>query len=175
MTYQIAYYSPEGYAQKLAEALNGILPSDTPMEPLRPASTATADVQLAGFDLKMMDLNTLPLNVSNYLKTFEGKTVLLFVTVPFQPDDVLNRQIHKCVASSLPAECDYRGMYLCPAQPSEKLLEGFQNAVQSNPSNTRAKHWLERCKRAVNRPNEQDIQDFCRFASHVLKLNTVNP
>lgn len=174
MTYQITYFSPSGYVRKLAEALLEILPSDTRMEALTQQTSAEAQVHLAGFDLKMMDLRSLPLNVSNFLKGLEGKTVFLFATVPFQLDDVLRRQINKCVTAALPMECDYRGLYLCPAQAPDMLVSGFRNVVCRNPANTRAKHWLVRCEGAQGHPNSGDIQEGCKFARHVLKLDSQN-
>ena len=170
MTFQITYYSPEGYIQKIAEALHTLLPPDTPMGLLQKEAVPAAQIQLVGFELKMLDLHELPLNICHYLKALEGKTVFLFATVPFQPDDVLTSRIHKCVAAALPAECDYRGLFLCPAQAPVALTDGFQSVVQRHPSNTRAKHWLERCRKAAGHPNAQDTDACCRFANHVLKL-----
>lgn len=172
MTYQITYFSPNGHAEKLAALLRELLPPDTRVEALGKQTQAGADVQLVGFDLKMVDLHTLPLNIVTYLKGLDGKTVFLFATVPFRTDDVLSRQVHKNVTAALPAQCDYRGLHLCPAQSPDMLVEGFRNVVQRNPSNIRAKHWLERCEQAQGHPNEADSQALCRFARHVLKLDT---
>lgn len=172
MTYQITFYSPSGHAEKLAEQLRTLLPPDTVVAPLSKDMDIGAEVHLVGFDLKMLDLRTLPLNVESHLKRLAGKTIFLFATVPFQPNDVLMSQIHKTVAAALPAECDYRGLYLCPAQPPERMLTGFQGVVERHPDNTRARHWLYRCQRAANRPGEGDIQELCGFARHVLKTDS---
>lgn len=170
MTYQIVYYSPDGYALKMAEVFREWLPEDTSMEALHQTSIPTADVQMVGFDLNLANLNTLPQNIDNYLKMLEGKSVFLFATVPFQPDDALSSQIHKCVAKALPRECDYRGLYICPAQAPEAIVNGFQDAVQRHPKNTRAKHWLERCEKAQGRPNSRDLEEGVRFMRYVLEL-----
>ena len=121
-------------------------------------------------ELGFADLDRLPLNVANYLAAMSGKTIFLFATVPFQADDVQISRIHKSVAGALPHECDYRGMYISPAQPSQMLLEGFRHAAQVKPHSTRIRHWLRRCELAVERPNEKDFDDFICFAAHVLDL-----
>lgn len=171
MTYQITYFSPNGHAERMANALYRLLPPDTRTVPLEKDSAVDADIHLVGFDLKMMDLRTLPLNIANYLKQLGDKTVFLFATVPFQLNDVLDRQVHNAAAAALPAECDYRGLYVCPAQAADLITNGFRSVVQRHPDNTRAKHWLERCEKSNGHPDEEDIRQCCRFAQHVLRLN----
>lgn len=169
MTYQITYFSPDGHAEKMANALRRILPENTIVVPLEKNPSFAADAHLIGFDLRFSDLDKLPVEVHNVLYGLRGKTVFLFATTPYQPDDVQANRIHRCAAAALPHECDYRGLYLCAGEPSEKLLRGFRHAADVKPNSTRIRHWLDCCEQAVGHPNEVELNGLCRFAAHVLK------
>ena len=172
MTYQITYFSPEGHIQRIAEELHRMLPPDTPVEPLKNTSMPEGEVQLVGFELNFRDLQKLPLNIVRYLQGMSGKKVYLFATIPFYIDEVQRSRVHQNVSKALPLDCEYLGLYLCSAQPTEMLLEGFRHAAQRKPESTRVRHWLKRCELAMGHPNEQDLKNACGLARHVLKLDT---
>lgn len=170
MQYQITYHGSSGSAQKLAYALQSLLPTDTPVSDLKATPSPQANIQLLGLDLDRTESVEIPVEVSRYIRKLNGKTIFLFVTVPFQVNDLLDRRISRLVVSLLPKRCDYRGFYLCSAQPTDMLLNYFQNAISQNPNNTRAKYWGELCNRAIDHPNSSDIQALCKFAVHVLGI-----
>lgn len=171
MQYQISYYSPNGYAETLANAFFQMMPRDTGVSNLEKEVTPYADIQLVGFDMGGTNLDAIPVSVMEYLEKLEGKVIFLFATVPFQPNDYVRSRVDNSVIPFLPDECDYRGLYLCSAQPSSSLLQGLKHLVSHQPNNARAKHWLERCQDAVGHPDETDIQKGCQFACHVLELD----
>lgn len=169
MQYQITYFSPAGHAEKLARAFLGILPPNTSLASPGSDSTPEADVHLVGFDFQNTEPKQVPREVRTFLQTLTGKTILLFATVPFQLNDVLERGISDLMVASLPRECDYLGAYVCAAQPPETLLQHFQTAAIHQPGNSRARYWQARCEQAIGRPNESDIQKGCSFVTRVLK------
>lgn len=171
MQYQISYFSPNGHAETLVNAFCRMLPPDTYISNLEEEDTPCADVQLVGFDIVGTNLDAIPFKVMEYLEKLEGKTIFLFATVPFQPNEVVEGRIHKNVLAFIPDDCDFRGLYLCSAQPSEILMQDLKKIVFHQPENTRAKHWLERCEKAIGHPDRTDIQKGCQFARHVLKLD----
>lgn len=168
MQYQITYFSPAGHAKKLAVAFQSILPPETPNLSLDKNTSPDADVHLVGFDFKQTDPKTIPNEVSVFLKRLEHKTIFLFATVPFQLNDVVERGVSNIVTPALPHECDYRGLYLCSAQPPDALLQNLEEAMNQNPNNARAKYWHERCLSAIGHPDKDDIKKGCQFANHVL-------
>jgi len=115
-------------------------------------------------------LKAIPIQVMEYRDKLEGKVIFLFATVPFQPNDTVEGQIHRHTVAFLPRECDFRGIYLCSAQPSDALLRNMEEIVSQHPENSRAKHWLERFMCAAGHPDSADIQQGCRFMKHVLEL-----
>ena len=170
MQYQISYYSPNGHAETLANAFSRILPGDTYISNLEEEDTPFADVQLVGYEYVGTNLNAIPLCVMEYLDKLEEKTIFLFATIPFLPNDTVERHVHNNVTAFVPYHCDFRGLYLCGAQPSDVLLQDLKGIVSRQPENTRAQHWLDRCERAVGHPDRTDIQNACQFLEHVLKV-----
>ena len=171
MQYQISYFSPNGHVETLVNAFYRLLPPDTRVSNLEEEDIPVADVQLVGFDIGGTSLDAIPFKVVEYLDKLDGKAIFLFVTVPFQPDEVVERRVHHNATGFLPKNCDFKGMYLCSAQPSETLLQDLKRTVSYHPENIRAKHWLERCECAVGHPDRNDIAKACRFMQHVLKQN----
>lgn len=91
MQFQIIYYSPDGYARKLAMAFKEITPSDTRVLSLDTNPKAEAPIQMVGLDFNRIDSESLPPVISNYLKKLNGKTIFIFITVPFQVNDIVIR------------------------------------------------------------------------------------
>lgn len=170
MQYQIMYYSPKGQLESMVDAFFAMLPRDTYVSDLEMENTPYAEVQLVGFDIGGTNLNAIPFPVIEYLEKLDGRRILLFATVPCYANENVRRRIENSVIAFLPDECDYVGLYLCSGQPSDTLLRDLRNEVSRNPENTRAKHWLEQCQKAVGHPDRTDIQNGCRFLHHVLEL-----
>lgn len=171
MQYQISYFSPNGHGEKLVNAFCRMLPPDTYISNLEEADTPCADVQLVGFDMGGTNLGAIPFKVIEYLEKLDGKVIFVFTTVPFVPNEAVEGRIHNSIIPFLPDECDFRGLYLCGAEPSNVLLQDLRRLVSQQPENTRAKHWLERCEMAVGRPDNTDVHKACQFMKHVLELD----
>ena len=171
MQYQISYLSPNGHAETIANAFCRMLPGDTYVANLEDEGAAYADVQLVGFEMGGTKLDAIPFKVLEYLEGLDGKIIFLFATVPFQPNDAVRNKVNNSVIPFLPDECDYRGLYLCAAQPPESLVRELRNLIASQPDNIRAKHWLEQCEKATGCPNGDDLKKGCQFMRHVLELD----
>lgn len=171
MQYQITHFSPAGQAEKLATAFQAILPQNSPCCSLDANTSPEADVHLVGFDFSSTEPKNVPQQVRMFLNQLKGKTILLFATVPFQLNDVLEKRVSDIALAALPGECDYLGLYVCTSQPSDRLLQHLEDSMQRNPNNTRASYWHERSVQAVGHPNETDIRNACRFVAHVLRLD----
>lgn len=171
MQYQISCFSPNGHAETLANAFCQMLPRDTRICNLEEDTVPCADIQLVGFDMGGTNLDAIPFRVIEYLEALEEKIIFLFATVPFQPNNVVQNRINNSVIPFLPEECDYRGLYLCAAQPSASLMQDLRTITARQPDNSRARHWLERCEKAIGHPDSLDVQKGCQFAAHVLELD----
>ena len=171
MQYQISYLSPNGHAETIANAFCRMLPGDTYVADLEEDGTAYADVQLVGFEMGGTKLDAIPFKVLEYLENLDGKVFFLFATVPFQPNEAVRNKVNNSVIPFLPDECDYRGLYLCAAQPPESLVRDLRNVIASQPDNTSAKHWLEQCKKAQGHPDTDDLKKGCQFMRHALELD----
>ena len=171
MRYQISYYSPLGHIETIANSILQILPADTFISALEEGNEPCAQVQLIGFELGGTKLDAIPIKVLEYLEQLEDNVIFLFATVPFIPNDMVESRLENNAMPFLPDDCDYRGMYLCAAQPPEILLNDLRAIVSHHPENQRAKHWLERCENAANHPDESDIQKALRFTCHVLEVD----
>lgn len=167
MQYQITCFSPAGHAEKLAAAFRSILPAETACG----GPDTRAPIHLVGFELPDADLQRMPEDVRSFLAELEGKTLFLFATVPMQPNDMIEKSVSDLVLASLPRECDYLGLYVCPAQPSASLLTDLEAKMAHDGDNWRAKYWHHRCVQAMGHPDAGDLQAGCRFASHVLALD----
>lgn len=169
MQYQISYLSPNGHAEKLAQAFRRVLPGDTRTANLEEGSNACADVQLIGFEIGGTKVDVIPFRVLEYLEGLEGKVILLFATVPFQPNDAVRNRVNNAVLPFLPDECDYRGIYLCAAQPPQTLVRDLRSVLSAQPEHDRAKFWLEQCEKAQGHPDAEDLKKGCQFMLHALQ------
>ena len=168
MDYQISYFSPLGYAKKLADAFAKELPTAPEMCNLELESFCSAKIHLVGFEYSLNE--TVPAKVMDFLGSLRGMTVFIFVTTPFLPNDALWQQVFHKVIPFIPDSCDFSGFHICPAQPMLSMLEGLKSRLVAEPNNAYVKQWLEQSERAVGRPNEEDIMKSCEFMRHVLKL-----
>ena len=170
MRYQITYYSPCGYAKLLADAFYEALPYDTYVSNLEKKTLPWADIQLIGFELNGINLEMIPFKVIEYLEILDKKKILLFVTVPFQYNDSIKGRIEKYILPFLSDNCDYLGMYLCSAQPSQTLVDDVKKIIEQQPDNENINYWLELCQSASGHPDREDIQNGCEFIKNILTL-----
>lgn len=170
MQYQISYYSPKGRGKTLVDALCQLLPKDTVISNLAEAPKPVGDVQLVVFDFTRTNLKCIPTCVAEYLHKLEGKVIALFATVPFLPNYSEEQYLHDHLLAFLPRECDFKGLFLCGAEPTEALVRNLRLLISHRPEHTEAKHWLDRCEKAKGRPDNRDVQKACQFMQRVLEL-----
>ena len=169
MQYQIICHSPKGYAAAFAEEFRQFLPEDT-MQTGTDAAPA-APVQIICFETGGIRPNTIPQEISRYLKQLDEHIIFLLAVVPLAVDDFLERELLRIVIPLLPRECDFRGLSIFPCHPSEELLLKLRQRCSEAPHNSRARKWLDQCEQAVGHPNRDDLDAGSRFAQHVLGVS----
>ena len=169
MQYQIICHSPKGYAAAFAEEFRRFLPEDTLQ--LGTDAAPTAPVQIVCFETGGVGPNTIPPEVSRYLKQLDEHVIFLLSVVPAAVDDLLERELLKLVVPLLPRACDFRGLSVSPCYPSEELLLKLRQRCSEAPDNSRARKWLDQCEQAVGHPNRDDLDAGSRFAQHVLGVS----
>lgn len=170
MKYQISYLSPSGNCRKLAEAFEDIL-EDAYVTNLKYDNDIQGEVHLVGFEMNKPSFKAIPYEVMEHLDQLEGKTVLLFVTCPFQADQNTKVLLERTILPFLPDSCDYRGLFLCIGQASQQLLSKLQDISAQQPEDQRTSVLLERCKASAGHPDEDDIMRACLFVSKELELD----
>lgn len=171
MQYQISCLSPNGHAEALANAFARLLPPRTELSRLDGEVSARAEIQLIGFEMGGTNTGAIPFRVLEYLEKLDGKIIFLFATVPFQPNEAVTNKLHSSVIPFLPDECDYRGLYLCAAQPPESLVRDLRSVIAHQSDHSRAKYWLDRCEKAKGHPDAEDIRKGCEAVRRALELD----
>lgn len=169
MQYQIICHSPKGYAAAFAEEFRQFLPEDTLLSGTDAAPAAP--VQIICFETGGMRPNTIPPEISRYLKQLDEHIIFLLAVVPLAVDDLLERELLKLVVPLLPRDCDFRGLRVSPCHPSKELLLMLRQRCSEAPDNSRARKWLDQCEQAVGHPDRADLDAGSRFAQHVLGVS----
>lgn len=170
MQYQISYFSPLGHAEKISAALEKILPADTLTINLEDVSEVCGEIHLIGFELGSK-LDAIPYKVLEHLEKLDEKIIFLFATCPVQVTDSIKELVERSLVPFLPEDCDYRGLYMCRGQVSERFMTELETITQQHPYNEKAKMWLAQCKKSEGHPNREDIRQACRYAAESLELN----
>ena len=171
MKFQISYYSPNGHVEYLANELCRVLPRNTILHDLTKDDSILADTQIVGIEMNGTKLDAIPFMVLDYLSNLEGKIIFLYATVPFEPNEQVCKRLENSIIPFLPDECDYRGLYLCAAQPSDALMGDLNRLVMSQPDNIRAQQWLKWCGAAKGHPNKTDAAKLCQHTVKILELD----
>lgn len=167
MKYQISCYSPAGNCAKLAEAFADIL-EDACVVDLACDNEIAGEIHLVGFEMSEANFKAIPYEIMALLDGVEGKTVLLFATCPFQPDQSTKGQLERALLPFLPEACDYRGLFLCSGQASDALMSNVRTLAARRPDDEKANDLLKRCQASVGHPDENDIMQACLFVTKEL-------
>jgi hypothetical protein len=95
----------------------------------------------------------------------EGKTILLFITCGVEPTAEYQASVERIVLPLLPDDCDYRGMFLCPGQFSDEVVQYLRNVLEQQPDNTQAQSLLAQYEKTCGHPNDSDIRRLRAFLS----------
>ena len=169
MQYQIICHSPKGYAAAFAEEFRRFLPDDTLL--MQTDAAPAAPVQVICFETGGLRPNTIPPEISWYMKQLDEHAIFLLAVVPLAVDDLLEQELMKLVMPLLPRACDFRGLRVSPCHPSEELLLQLRRRCSEAPDNSRARKWLDQCEQAVGHPDREDLNAGSRFAQHVLGVS----
>lgn len=167
MKYEIAYISESGNTEKLAHGIADAFPieetfvTDLSCEEM----TETAEIYLVCFGMKH---HAIPFKIMECLEYLDGKTIMFFVTASVDPTDEHIKEVEQKLEPFMPEDCDYRGLYMCPGQVSEKTLNKVQEMLNNEPENEKAAAAMEHCKFTMGRPNRNDIDKAVRFINENL-------
>lgn len=118
-----------------------------------------ADVYLLVFEITQA---AIPLKIMEVLERLEGKIILCCITCGmalYENKDSMEQKL----LPFLPDECDYRGLFFCPGQVPDNVIETVQIVLDENPENQRAKVMLEAFHHSMNHPDADDLRELRRF------------
>lgn len=168
MNCEIAYLSQSGHTAALAEEIAEML-SDEEVHLTDLAHTdmdENAEVYLIGFGI---DRGSVPMRIMDALEQTEGKIVLLFVTSGMEPTAQYKSAVERKVLPFLPDECDYRGLFLCPAQFSDDTMQRAQEMLKHQPEHPQAQMFMENYQKTCGHPNDLDIEKLREFIWETLE------
>lgn len=159
MEYQIAYLNVYGNAGVLADEIQAILAGAELVDLNWQEISYDADVYMLVFEITQA---AVPLKIMDVLENLEGKTLLCCVTCGMALHESKDSIEHNLLPF-IPDECDYRGMFFCPGQIPDSVMETVQTALDENPENQRARIMLEAFQHSMNHPDTDDLRKLRRF------------
>ena len=162
MKYEVAYISQSGNTATLAEEIAELL-SDEVVHLTDLACddiSEDADVYFIGFGVNR---GTVPLKIMDALEAAEGKTIFLFVTCGIEPTERYKASVERKVLPFLPDDCDYKGLFLCPGEFPEEVVQNIQAILKQQPDNAQARILAENSRKTYGHPNEDDFKALGEF------------
>lgn len=162
MKYEIAYLNLSGSAETMAYGIADHLPmEETIVTDLSYESLAgRADTCIIGFDITK---TTIPFKIMDALDEAEGKRLLFCVTCGMKPSENYRAALEKELAPFLPDDCDYQGIFLCRGTFPEEMVDSAKTMLAENPDHPSAKRILQEAEESQGHPNQEDIENACRF------------
>ena len=169
MRYEIDYLSRSENTKKLADAVEKLFPvRDTEIiDLLHEEPTADADVYVIIFSFNK---GTVPLKIMDMLDLLEGKTILFLVTLETNVTSDYQEKKKKKITLFLPADCDYRGVFLCKGAFPESVIAAAEKQLKADPDNEYAHMVSECCHQAKGHPDRIDMENACEFVRSQLQL-----
>lgn len=168
MKYEIAYLSRSGHTAALAEDISEML-SDEEVHLTDLAQSdmnEDAEVYLLGFSI---DRGAVPMRIMDALERTEGRVVLLFVTSGMEPTAPYRSSVERKILPFLPDECDYRGLFLCPAQFSDDTVQRVREILRHQPEHPQARALMESYQKTCGHPNALDMEKLREFIWEALE------
>lgn len=170
MQYQVSYLSPNGHAQKAAEAIADILPADTKVVDLQEGCEVFAQTHIIGYELNEASLHAVPYAIMELLNELDGCQIVLFVTSPFQVDSNAKNVMENKLAPFIPEDSEYGGLFLCAGQATDSFLSAVRKEAELHPVDAQVKARLARCEESIGHPDEDDLMRVCSFIADALNL-----
>lgn len=151
-------------AKALASALDAAV---TPLAEGASEAVASADTVLAGFWCDKGDCSP---EMAEFLGTLSGKRVFLFGTAGFGGSQPYFERVLANVAKHLPADAELIGQAMCQGRIAAGFRARYEAALQSDPTDERARVMIHTFDVALNHPSQQDFGRITTAAKKALGL-----
>ena len=158
MSYAIAVSSKTGNTRLVADGLEREFGRDVVYFggiPRTPDDLSGAENVLVGF---WTDKGTCDGEVASFLAGLHGKRVFLFGTAGFGGSRAYFEQIASRAAENLAPDSELVGWEMCQGRMSPAVRERFERMLEQNPGDARAQAMVDNFDRALEHPNEADVQ-----------------
>ena len=157
MTYAVIYASATGNTKMLAEEIRKRLGKKECVcfGTVEEARTAVrADIIFAGFWTDKGDCSE---ELGHFLEGLHGRRVFLFGTAGFGGAQSYFDQILERVKGHLAADNEVVGTYMCQGKMPQSVRKRYEGMMEQNPGDQRIKGMIENFDRAVQHPDEADL------------------
>lgn len=157
MTYAVIYASATGNTKMLAEEIRKRLGKKECVcfGTVEEAGTAVrADIIFAGFWIDKGDCSE---ELGHFLEGLHGRRVFLFGTAGFGGAQSYFDQILERVKGHLAADNEVVGTYMCQGKMPQSVRKRYEGMMEQNPGDQRIKGMIENFDRAVQHPDEADL------------------
>lgn len=157
MTYAVIYDSATGNTKMLAEEIRKRLGKKECVcfGTVEEAGTAVrADIIFAGFWTDKGDCSE---ELGHFLEGLHGRRVFLFGTAGFGGAQSYFDQILERVKGHLAADNEVVGTYMCQGKMPQSVRKRYEGMMEQNPGDQRIKGMIENFDRAVQHPDEADL------------------
>ncbi|HJB81641.1 MAG TPA: flavodoxin family protein [Candidatus Mediterraneibacter intestinavium] len=157
MTYAVIYASATGNTKMLAEEIRKRLGKKECVcfGTVEEAGTAVrADIIFAGFWTDKGDCSE---ELGHFLEGLHGRRVFLFGTAGFGGAQSYFDQILERVKGHLAADNEVVGTYMCQGKMPQSVRKRYEGMMEQNPGDQRIKGMIENFDRAVQHPDEADL------------------
>lgn len=157
MTYAVIYASATGNTKMLAEEIRKRLGKKESVcfGTVEEAGTAVrADIIFAGFWTDKGDCSE---ELGHFLEGLHGRRVFLFGTAGFGGAQSYFDQILERVKGHLAADNEVVGTYMCQGKMPQSVRKRYEGMLEQNPGDERIKGMIENFDRAVQHPDEADL------------------
>ena len=157
MTYAVVYASATGNTKMLAEEIRKRLGKKECVcfGTVEEAGTAVrADIIFAGF---WTDKGNCSDELGRFLAGLHDRKVFLFGTAGFGGAQSYFDQILERVKGHLAADNEVVGTYMCQGKMPQSVRKRYEGMMEQNPGDERIKGMIENFDRAVQHPDEADL------------------
>lgn len=168
MTYAVIYASATGNTKMLAEEIRKRLGKKECVcfGTVEEAGTAVrADIIFAGFWTDKGDCSE---ELGHFLERLHGRRVFLFGTAGFGGAQSYFDQILERVKGHLAADNEVVGTYMCQGKMPQSVRKRYEGMLEQNPGDERIKGMIENFDRAVQHPDEADLNMLGEAVTGVL-------
>lgn len=169
MTYAVIYASATGNTKMLAEEIRKRLGKKECVcfGTVEEAGTAVrADIIFAGFWTDKGDCSE---ELGHFLEGLHGRRVFLFGTAGFGGAQSYFDQILERVKGHLAADNEVVGTYMCQGKMPQSVRKRYEGMMEQNPGDQRIKGMIENFDRAVQHPDEADLNMLGEAVTGILK------